>query len=543
MTLPALRIRTKTFLLMASLLTGIACATALMLIKIQSDALYEELDRTRIAIRQQLTARAQLLASAERSFVERVLPENQHELIGNELSALSQGQQDVRYGILMDTSRRALFHPNPKLNLRRLDDERARWAAKQTTLAEREFPGGTEPILEVAIPILEDKTDPDTGADYQVRRATLRFGLSMAGLQRAIREADERARANVRRSWRLAGALTAGALLVGLVFAFFIGGRLVRPIERLTREAEAIARGRLDQPIAAASRDEIGRLASSFDEMRRGVQGLLVRTAEKARMETELNTARAVQKSLLPPAAPTYEHFDVAAFYEPATEMGGDWYAYLRGRGDSLYIVVGDVTGHGAASALVAAAARSVCSTLASGVATDLIGGELSPSTILSMLNREIATIGGDLHMMTAAVVRLDLGTGALVHSTAAHNKPLILRADGAIDVLPGTGPVLGEDLSCQYVDREAQILPGDLLLMYTDGLIENTDDRNREWGRRRLASALRKAAENDNARRAVESLRNAALRFYNQVPVADDVTFVIVRAKSGTKRATMDAR
>ncbi len=546
MSLPALRLRSKAFLLTAILLTLVVAATALMLIKLQADALHDEFQRTAEAMRQQLSTRARLLASAQRSFVKRAREEHQYDLIANELSALTQGQRGVRYAILMDTHRRALFHPNPERVTRRLDDERARWAAEQSTLAEREF-SGDEPILEVAIPILQDGIDK-TGADVRTRAGTLRFGLSMGALNRAMREAENRAEERIHRSWRLAGALSAAALVFGLVIAFIFGGRLARPIEQLTRDAEAIAQGHLDQPIHAQSRDEIGRLATSFDEMRRGIQSLLARTAEKARMESELETARAVQKTLLPPTAPTSEKFQVAAFYEPATEMGGDWYTYLLVGEQSLYVIVGDVTGHGAASALVAASARSVCSTLANGIEAGLVADELSPSAILQMLNREIASIGGDEHMMTSAAIQLDLATGALMHANAAHNKPLILRADGTLHVLGGTGPVLGENLDLRYKNRENQLSAGDILLLYTDGLIENTDHRERQWGRRRLVSALRRAAETDRVGRVVQSLRNSALRFYNGVAIADDVTFVVIRATpeaelttSAQKRATLE--
>ena len=530
----ALNIRTKTFLLTAFLLTSIVGSSSLMLIQVQERNHLQDLEKTREALRQQLYSRAELLSSSVRSFVEQALLENQFDLIAGELAALRQGQRGIRYGILMNNDAKAMVHPNPLFVTTTLTDKRARWAAQQPSFATLEYDGPTEPLLEVAVPVTEAAIDPETNRDIRVRRGTLRLGFSMAELERALAEAEKRHEAQVRGSWTLAAQLTAGALLVGLLLAYFIGGRVTAPIRQLTTDAEAIAQGNLDTPIRPGPRDEIGRLAASFEEMRRGIRDLIERTAEKARMEAELATARDVQTALMPTSPPTSEAFDVAAWYEPASETGGDWYAYLEDETGRLMIAVGDVTGHGAAAALVAAAARTVCSVLAHAASAGLLGRPLTPALILEVLNEELLSIEGAGHMMTCVAVALDPEAGRAIFANAAYNKPLLLRESGDVVVVTQGGPMLGERHDATYEQSELSIGALDTLLLYTDGLIENRNESGREWGRRRLVHGLRDAVAQPTAAEARTTLHGAAARFFGGVPLDDDITFVVVRARAG---------
>jgi len=527
------KIRSKTFLIMALLLVWVAGGSSFMLIRMQQAAFEEDLTETRAEQRTQLQARAQLVARSMRSLVERALPEHQLDLIAREMDGLRKEQEELQYGILMDLKRRAMVHPDPSMVTTVLDDAASKWAADQTTAAFKTLQTDESPMLEIAIPILQDAIDPETGEDTRERAGTLRFGFTMASLEAALDAAGARNAARIDRMWQVAGALSGTAVLGGLLIAFLLGTRLSRPIERLTRQAEAIADGRLDRPISVrAGTDEIGRLSNSFEEMRQGVQRLLVRTAEKARMEAELQTARDVQEALLPAVDPSTDRFQFAAFYQPATEMGGDWYAYLPGSSGQVYVVVGDVTGHGAAAALVAASARSAASTLARAGSQGKLNADLEARDLLRMLNAEILSIGDRRHMMTCAAVRIDLESGAIEHANAAHNKPIIVRGDGSIVVLPGSGPVLGDETQSDgFPQAQARLEAGDTLLLYTDGLIENCNDRGKELGRRRLVRMLAEAVAQDSAESAVETLRAGAMSFYGEVPLADDVTFVVVRA------------
>ena len=535
----SLSIRSKLFLMMAGVLVTTVAGSSLMLIRTQEAAARTDLAAVRVSLKAQLYERAGGLAVSTRSFVEQLMAEHQLDLIETELRALRQGQQGLRYTILQDDNQRAMVHPDKDQVATILSDDRAVWARSLLNLSSMEYEGERGRMVEVAVPVRELRLDEETGLDIREPVAALRLGFSMADLEVAIAEAEARHRGDVRRAWKIAGALSGGALLVGLILAFVFGTRLTTPIERLTGDAELIAEGNFDRVILvkdANADDEIGRLGAAFEKMRLSIQDLMLRTAERARMETELHTAHEVQTAMLPRSDPSTDRFDVAAFYLPATEMGGDWYAYIR-EGAALYVVVGDVTGHGAASALVATAARSATSVLARSAPRGF-----GPKRLLEILNEELMTIGDreHSHRMTCAVVRIDLTSGGLTFAGAAHTKPLVIRATGQTAVLDSRGPILGDASDVCFTEHTDRLAPGDTLLLYTDGLIENENREGKEWGRRRLLKAFRGAVRKGRARAVVDEIQDLAFAFYDGRTIADDVTFVAVRHRPPSSGPTI---
>ena len=189
---------------------------------------------------------------------------------------------------------------------------------------------------------------------------------------------------------------------------------------------------------------------------------LMTQVADRARMEKELETARVVQENLFPPAEAEGKGFDLAGFYTPASECGGDWWGYFQ-NGTRLFLLIGDATGHGVPAALITAAAQSCCTTIQQmhGRSPNI---PLTPASIMQDLNVAIHTAANGGMNMTFLIVMLDLATGKLVYANASHELPVVLTGeDGApeVDMLMGNpGVCLGESRDSVYPEHSVQLKP-----------------------------------------------------------------------------------
>jgi phosphoserine phosphatase RsbU/P len=322
-----------------------------------------------------------------------------------------------------------------------------------------------------------------------------------------------------------------GFLLLFLVIAL-ISGTITRPLRQLDRTAHEIAQGNLDAELPAVPvNDEIGRLTQSFGDMKVAlkeyISNLAETTAAKERIESELKIARTIQMSFLPKHFPPLresEAFEVFATLEPAREVGGDLYDFSLLDEDHLYFAVGDVSDKGVPAALFMA----VTKTLLKGMA-EL---RLSPSEILERVNTELCHENDSMMFVTVFCGILNFRTGQLQYSNAGHEPPLLLRQGDAAHWLElPAGFILGVEEDTAYRTLEMLLHPGDMLLIYTDGVTEAVDADLKLFSNQRLFAF----AEGTHALTA-ESLVNAVVdvvkEYSAQVQQADDVTLMAVRYK-----------
>ncbi len=290
----------------------------------------------------------------------------------------------------------------------------------------------------------------------------------------------------VGRIFWIAFVSVAGVLLIvyfaALVIAFVLVGSLVRNVNRLTRATQAVARGDFSVRIQSRSRDQVGDLTRSFDGMAESIQKLLVETAEKQRIQSELQIARTIQHKLLPPAEASRPGFSVLAHFEPVAEIGGDYYDYIEMPDGRTAIALGDVSGHGLPTGLLVAMAKAALATL-------LEAGH-SGAELFGRLNDLIHRSTETRHYMTLVLLAYDPRTRRGLLTNAGQLAPYRISG-GRVEALSLPGLPLGLFPDRSFPEEEYTFGSGDMVVFLTDGFVEAVDANDEAFGFERLESLL----------------------------------------------------
>ncbi len=326
-------------------------------------------------------------------------------------------------------------------------------------------------------------------------------------------------------------ALLVGGLIVllGVVLTVLQSLRISRPIRELTEVVERIAHGELGERAVVDSDDEIGVLGRNFNYMAERIGVLLEDTKEKATYEKELEVARVIQESLLPPSRLIREgDFEFVGYFKPASICGGDWWSYAQIADGKLLVLIGDVTGHGVSSAMITAAAKSCCDTL-----RHVTEGELTVTFLLEELNKTIYEAANRKFVMTFFATIIDPATHTMTFSNAGHNFPMLFRArpgqgEPAIVPLVTRGNRLGDVMESRFMERTVPYAPGDVVVWYTDGLTEGVDGQGEEYGEKRFRRSIRAALDQGADGILERILRDAERWFVDFNRPEDDITLVV---------------
>ncbi|MCG8418141.1 MAG: SpoIIE family protein phosphatase [Proteobacteria bacterium] len=249
--------------------------------------------------------------------------------------------------------------------------------------------------------------------------------------------------------------------------------------------------------------------------------------ADKQALEQDREETAAIQSRLLP-LEDTFERGDLhlAALYRPAAHTSGDWWWYDWRPADSLLVLLGDVTGHGQASAMVTAVVAGCLHTLKN---TRRIR---DPEELLRQINANLLTVCGGKYWMASVALEVDPATGKLHYWSAGAPSGLMLAPDGSVEVLIGQGTNLGQRMQMELGTGERDFRPGSRLLLYTDGITELETSDGRMFGNRRLTQLLQSTQHLSpvDARSAILT----TLERSNHTAQKDDWTFVIVDRTSG---------
>ncbi len=276
------------------------------------------------------------------------------------------------------------------------------------------------------------------------------------------------------------------------------------------------------------SKDEIGKLAESFINMKRTLQryieDLKETTASKERIESELKIAHDIQMSMVPktfPPFPDRKEFDIYATLIPAREVGGDFYDFFFMDDQRLCIAIGDVSGKGVPASLFMALTKTMFRAT---------GGRQNATaeTILSRLNAEICRDNDSCMFVTVFCAILDVSTGAVEYSNAGHNLPYVL-SDGAMTALTNTGGMaLGVTDSASFHAGRIVLKPGDHLVLYTDGVTEAMDSDDEFFSEGRLEATLQ-GVQGRSSKEIIEKITKDVQGFANGAPQSDDITLLVL--------------
>jgi serine phosphatase RsbU (regulator of sigma subunit) len=258
-----------------------------------------------------------------------------------------------------------------------------------------------------------------------------------------------------------------------------------------------------------------------FLEVWRREQG---RSRERLRMREEIEYARKIQLSMLPQGAPELGWLDFSAASLPATEVGGDYYDYFRLSPSRLALVIADVAGHGLASGLLISGVRSCLYVLEDALA--------SPAAVFDRLNRMVRRTGTRRTYVTMALAVIERPPGEVVLTCAGHPPVLHWQAATGKVTEIGRGALpLGTGLSARFEQEQRQVAANDVILMYTDGLIEARNERGQDYGDERLARAFARAAGR-SAREVRDSILSDLANFKGNSEQSDDITLVVARLR-----------
>ncbi|MBP1653687.1 MAG: protein serine phosphatase with GAF(s) sensor(s) [Bacteroidetes bacterium] len=245
---------------------------------------------------------------------------------------------------------------------------------------------------------------------------------------------------------------------------------------------------------------------------------------ERSQLEAELELSQRVQRALLPRETPSIPGFDVAAFSQPASIVGGDYFDFLRFADGVPAVIIADVMGKGMPASMLMASLQAYLRVI--------LPESTSPADVLGRLNRLFCHNIQLTKFVSLVVARLTPKDGRFVYGNAGHHPPMLIRrgADGAaMAMLRPTGAAIGLVEGAIFAEAEAEMRRGDILIFYTDGVVEARDPEGREFGDEGLG---RYAGENRSAPPGpfVRGLRQRLQEFTAGRPLSDDTTIVAVR-------------
>ena len=321
--------------------------------------------------------------------------------------------------------------------------------------------------------------------------------------------------------------IEAAALFIGLALARSITGS----VHELFEGTEHVRKGDFSHRIQVATRDQLGGLAESFNQMTGSIEDLLRQAEEKKRLEEELRIARVIQMSLLPQGQIAMPGVSVSALCVPAREVGGDYYDFFPLGDDRLGVLIADVSGKGTSAALYMAELKGLMLSLSQTCP--------SPRQLMLTANQIISNHLDSRSFITMAYGVVDLAARTMVYARAGHT-PLIYRressdGDPSVEILTPDGLVLGlrldrgETFERLLTEVTVSLHRGDVLLLFTDGISEAMDAESNMFGEDRLARLV-----GEHGHLPTDELRERILReidaFVAGAPQHDDMTMILMK-------------
>jgi len=245
-----------------------------------------------------------------------------------------------------------------------------------------------------------------------------------------------------------------------------------------------------------------------------------IEEAERA-MAKEMQQAALIQQGLLPSKPPTVAGLDIFGKTTACHTVGGDYFDYLEFPDGRIAVLVGDVAGKGMPASLLMSSLQARVQVLFEDP------DELARK--IGRLNKTLSSNIPDNRFITFFMTVINPSTGELVYTNAGHNPPLLVRASGGCDKLAGGGVILGILPMATYKEMSGQMQPGDVLVLFSDGVTEAPNPADEDYGDERLGQLVASMRDRP-AQEIVEAVEKAVADFTQGAPAADDITVVVAR-------------
>ncbi len=315
-----------------------------------------------------------------------------------------------------------------------------------------------------------------------------------------------------------------------------LSNRFVRPIQKMTTGVREIASGDLNRKLDIKTGDELEHLADCFnsmtDELKNYMENLARTTAEKKRIETELNVATDIQLSVLPHDFDFHrDDFGIYATMHAAKEVGGDFYDFYLLDDRHLAITVADVSGKGVPAALFMMRSKTIIKNLAL-----MTTSPDDAAAVLDLANQQLCQDNDELMFVTVFFGVLDVVTGEFIYANGGHNPPLISRKSGEQTEWNylhenEKSHSLGISENVTFTMKKFTLMPGDMMFLYTDGVTEAMDTDGNLYGEERLKQCLN---HTETSAVPIEdilaSVRADIKKHVNGADQSDDITMMGIR-------------
>ncbi|MFA6550343.1 MAG: SpoIIE family protein phosphatase [Candidatus Gracilibacteria bacterium] len=314
-------------------------------------------------------------------------------------------------------------------------------------------------------------------------------------------------------------------VMLGVIMAYLFAERITKPITKITQGAAILAKGDFNYLVDVRTGDELEILANAFNGMAREIEKSTKAMIYKERVTKELELASRIQKEILPKQIPQTPTLDIAAGLIPAEEIGGDCYDFIT-MGSRLLMYIGDVTGHGVPSGLVAAVANAVIYSFSDKAAAKEILIETNKVLKAKTMPNMFMTLGMmDYSEETKKITYVNAGHEPLLYYSAKDKKVTSIESKGiALGMFP--------DISKHLESQEIEMQSGDTILAYSDGIPEAWKNERENYGMSRLKRAFSDYASLSSAlaiRNAVLSDVKEYIGGYKQM---DDITLIVIKRK-----------
>lgn len=310
---------------------------------------------------------------------------------------------------------------------------------------------------------------------------------------------------------------------IAIVASIFMAAVTIRPIQALSQGAEIIGKGNLDHRIVIKSRDELGQLAAEFNQMTAQIKEAKEKEIESRIMEEQIEMAKEIQEGLNPTNFYENGGIQLKGYTKAARGVGGDYFDFIDIDEDRVGALISDVSGKGIPASLIMVMIRTVFTSYVSR-------GDVSCSGVVRAINDALAVDFAMDKFATLFFLIYNKKTGELSFSNAGHGPLFCYRASmKSCTITKLEGMPIGIDEDSTYKQAQVKLNPGDMVVLFTDGVTEMRNEKGEEYGIHRLNKLI---VENDflNAEDFVRLLVHDLDTFRGNEPPHDDTTVLVLK-------------